>query len=646
MSKISIKLPDNSIREYESGITLKDIASSISEGLARAVVGAVFNENILGLNENITEDGSLKFVKFDDKEGKEVFWHTSSHVMALAIKRLFPEVKFAIGPAIENGFYYDIDLDYKLTPEDLPKIEVEMEKIIKEGADLKKSVVSREEALKFFENNKEPYKVELINSIEENKEISFYSLGEFTDLCRGPHLINTSKIKAIKLLSIAGAYWRGDENNKMLQRIYGISFEKKKDLDEYLNMLEEAKKRDHRKLGKELEIFMVNKDIGAGFPFWLPKGATIRRIIERYIVDKELKYDYNHVYTPIMANVNLYKTSGHWQHYKDSMFPPMDLGDGEMLVLRPMNCPHHMEIYKNSVHSYKEFPIRIAELGMMHRYEKSGTLSGLQRVREMTLNDAHIFVRPDQIKDEFKKVLNLMLEVYKDFNITDYKFRLSYRDPENKKKYYDDDDMWEKAQNMLKNAMDEMQLEYFEATGEAAFYGPKLDVQVKTAMGLEETLSTIQLDFLLPERFNLTYVGEDGQNIHRPVVIHRGIISTMERFTSYLIEEYKGVFPIWLSPEQVSILPISEKFNEYAYKIKDELSNNGIRVFVDDRAEKIGLKIREAQLKKIPYSIIIGQKEAETGTVSVRKRYEGDKGTVSIDDFKAKIIDEINNKIS
>ena len=646
MSKISIKLPDNSIREYESGITLKDIASSISEGLARAVVGAVFNENILGLNENITEDGSLKFVKFDDKEGKEVFWHTSSHVMALAIKRLFPEVKFAIGPAIENGFYYDIDLDYKLTPEDLPKIEVEMEKIIKEGADLKKSVVSREEALKFFENNKEPYKVELINSIEENKEISFYSLGEFTDLCRGPHLINTSKIKAIKLLSIAGAYWRGDENNKMLQRIYGISFEKKKDLDEYLNMLEEAKERDHRKLGKELEIFMVNKDIGAGFPFWLPKGATIRRIIERYIVDKELKYDYNHVYTPIMANVNLYKTSGHWQHYKDSMFPPMDLGDGEMLVLRPMNCPHHMEIYKNSVHSYKEFPIRIAELGMMHRYEKSGTLSGLQRVREMTLNDAHIFVRPDQIKDEFKKVLNLMLEVYKDFNITDYKFRLSYRDPENKKKYYDDDDMWEKAQNMLKNAMDEMQLEYFEATGEAAFYGPKLDVQVKTAMGLEETLSTIQLDFLLPERFNLTYVGEDGQNIHRPVVIHRGIISTMERFTSYLIEEYKGVFPIWLSPEQVSILPISEKFNEYAYKIKDELSNNGIRVFVDNRAEKIGLKIREAQLKKIPYSIIIGQKEAETGTVSVRKRYEGDKGTLSIDDFKAKIIDEINNKIS
>lgn len=646
MSKISIKLPDNSIREYESGITLKDIASSISEGLARAVVGAVFNENILGLNEKITENGSLKFVKFDDKEGKEVFWHTSSHVMALAIKRLFPEVKFAIGPAIENGFYYDIDLDYKLTPEDLPKIEVEMEKIIKEGADLKKSVVSREEALKFFENNKEPYKVELINSIEEEKEISFYSLGEFTDLCRGPHLLNTSKIKAIKLLSIAGAYWRGDENNKMLQRIYGISFEKKKDLDEYLNMLEEAKERDHRKLGKELEIFMVNKDIGAGFPFWLPKGATIRRIIERYIVDKELKYDYNHVYTPIMANVNLYKTSGHWQHYKDSMFPPMDLGDGEMLVLRPMNCPHHMEIYKNSVHSYKEFPIRIAELGMMHRYEKSGTLSGLQRVREMTLNDAHIFVRPDQIKDEFKKVLNLMLEVYKDFNITDYKFRLSYRDPENKKKYYDDDDMWEKAQSMLKNAMDEMQLEYFEATGEAAFYGPKLDVQVKTAMGLEETLSTIQLDFLLPERFNLTYVGEDGQNIHRPVVIHRGIISTMERFTSYLIEEYKGVFPIWLSPEQVSILPISEKFNEYAYKIKDELSNNGIRVFVDDRAEKIGLKIREAQLKKIPYSIIIGQKEAETGTVSVRKRYEGDKGTVSIDDFKAKIIDEINNKIS
>jgi len=416
-------------------------------------------------------------------------------------------------------------------------------------------------------------------------------------------------------------------------------------LDEYLEFLEDAKQRDHRKIGKELGIFMISQNVGAGLPFWLPKGSTIRRVIERYIVDKEIECGYEHVYTPILANVDLYKTSGHWDHYQDSMFPPMDLGNGELLVLRPMNCPHHMEIYNNDVHSYKEFPIRIAELGMMHRYEMSGTLSGLQRVREMTLNDAHIFVRPDQIKDEFTRVVNLMKSVYEDFDIKNFRFRLSYRDPENKEKYFDDDEMWNNAEAMLKSAMDDLGYEYFEAKGEAAFYGPKLDVQVKTAIGLEETLSTIQLDFLLPQRFDLTYVGEDGKNTHRPVVIHRGIVSTMERFVAYLIEEYKGAFPTWLAPEQVKILPISDKFNDYAYELQKEFAKKDIRVAVDDRAEKIGLKIREAQLAKIPYSLIVGENEVNERTVSVRKRGEGDKGSMKADAFLEMILEEVNSKV-
>ena len=416
-------------------------------------------------------------------------------------------------------------------------------------------------------------------------------------------------------------------------------------MDEYLEFLEDAKQRDHRKIGKELGIFMISQNVGAGLPFWLPKGATIRRVVERYIVDKEIECGYEHVYTPILANVDLYKTSGHWDHYQDSMFPPMDLGNGELLVLRPMNCPHHMEIYNNDVHSYKEFPIRIAELGMMHRYEMSGTLSGLQRVREMTLNDAHIFVRPDQIKEEFTRVVNLMKSVYEDFDIKNFRFRLSYRDPENKEKYFDDDEMWNNAEAMLKSAMDDLGYEYFEAKGEAAFYGPKLDVQVKTAIGLEETLSTIQLDFLLPERFDLTYVGEDGKNTHRPVVIHRGIVSTMERFVAYLIEEYKGAFPTWLAPEQVKILPISDKFNDYANELQKEFAKKDIRAVVDDRAEKIGLKIREAQLAKIPYSLIVGENEVNERTVSVRKRGEGDKGSMKFEAFLDKILEEVNSKV-
>lgn len=645
MDKIKISFPDQSIHEFEKNVTLFDVASSISQGFARNVLGAVIDEeHTHGLSYVLTKDCKVRFVKFEDKEGKKLFWHTSSHIMALAIQRLFPKAKFAIGPAIENGFYYDIDLDHKFTMEDLEKIEKEMEKIVKEGFSVKRKEITKDEALDYFRKKGQIYKIDLIENFPEGTPLSFYDLGEFTDLCKGPHLADIKKIKAIKLLSIAGAYWRGNEKNKMLQRIYGISFEKKKDLDDYLNLLEEAKQRDHRKLGKELGIFMLSQNVGSGLPFWLPKGATIRRIIERYIVDKEIECGYSHVYTPILANVDLYKTSGHWDHYQDGMFPPMDLGDGEMLVLRPMNCPHHMEIYNNEVHSYREFPIRIAELGMMHRYEKSGTLSGLQRVREMTLNDSHIFVRPDQIQEEFTRVLNLMKSVYEDFNIKDYKFRLSYRDPQNKEKYFDDDKMWDNAEKMLKKAMDDLGYDYFEAKGEAAFYGPKLDVQVKTAIGLEETLSTIQLDFLLPERFNLTYVGEDGKNTHRPVVIHRGIVSTMERFISYLIEEYKGAFPTWLAPVQVEILPISDDFNDYAYEVKNILKRKSIRVEVDNRSEKLGYKIREAYSKKIPYSLIVGEKEVVERSVSVRGRGQQEQKFMDINEFVEIIIEEIESK--
>ena len=450
--------------------------------------------------------------------------------------------------------------------------------------------------------------------------ITAYQQGEFIDLCRGPHVPSTGRIQVFKLLSVAGAYWRGNSNNQMMQRVYGTAFFDKKALKEYIRLREEAKERDHRKLGKELDLFMVSPEVGSGLPFWLPKGATIRRTIERYIVDKEVSLGYQHVYTPIMGDVELYKTSGHWDHYQEDMFPPMDMGDGEMLVLRPMNCPHHMMVYKNTIHSYRELPIRIAELGMMHRYEKSGALSGLQRVREMTLNDGHTFVRPDQIKDEFKRTLELMVAVYADFNITDYRFRLSYRDPNNTDKYFDDDAMWEKAQAMLKAAMDELELDYFEAEGEAAFYGPKLDVQVKTALGTEETLSTIQLDFLLPERFDLTYVGEDGENTHRPVVIHRGIVSTMERFVAYLTEVYKGAFPTWLAPIQATIIPVSvDAHGDYAYEIKERLQTKGLRVEVDDRNEKMGYKIRASQTQKIPYQLVVGDKELEDATVNVRR---------------------------
>ncbi|EEV48283.1 threonine--tRNA ligase [Enterococcus faecium] len=615
---IKITFPDGAVKEFESGTTTLAIAESISKSLAKKALAGKVNGKLVDLTRPIEENASIEIITPDHEDALGLVRHSAAHLMAQAMRRLYPNIHFGVGPAIDSGFYYDTDNGQnQVTAEDLPAIEAEMMKIVKENLPIERRVLSKQEALEIFASD--PYKVELISELPE-EVITAYQQGEFIDLCRGPHVPSTGRIQVFKLLSVAGAYWRGNSNNQMMQRVYGTAFFDKKALKEYIRLREEAKERDHRKLGKELDLFMVSPEVGSGLPFWLPKGATIRRTIERYIVDKEVSLGYQHVYTPIMGDVELYKTSGHWDHYQEDMFPPMDMGDGEMLVLRPMNCPHHMMVYKNTIHSYRELPIRIAELGMMHRYEKSGALSGLQRVREMTLNDGHTFVRPDQIKDEFKRTLELMVAVYADFNITDYRFRLSYRDPNNTDKYFDDDAMWEKAQAMLKAAMDELELDYFEAEGEAAFYGPKLDVQVKTALGTEETLSTIQLDFLLPERFDLTYVGEDGENTHRPVVIHRGIVSTMERFVAYLTEVYKGAFPTWLAPIQATIIPVSvDAHGDYAYEIKERLQTKGLRVEVDDRNEKMGYKIRASQTQKIPYQLVVGDKELEDATVNVRR---------------------------
>ena len=632
MEKITLTFPDGNQKEYDKGVTTEDVAKSISKSLAKASLAGKFNGELVDYHRPLEADGDIEIITDKSEEALQIMRHSTAHLMAHALTRLYPGIHFGVGPAIETGFYYDTDKESPLTEEDLPKIEKEMKRIISQNFPIERRQVSREEALELF--SQDPYKVELINDLPEDDIITVYQQEDFVDLCRGVHVPSTGKIKIFKLLSLAGAYWRGNSDNQMMQRVYGTAFFKQDDLDEFLRMRQEARERDHRKLGKELGIFMISQEAGSGLPFWLPKGATIRRTIERYIMDKEISLGYDHVYTPIMAKSDLYKTSGHWAHYKDDIFPPMDMGDGEMLVLRPMNCPHHMLIYKDDVHSYRELPIRIAELGMMHRYEKSGALSGLQRVREMTLNDAHIFVRPDQIKDEFKRVLELIADVYADFNITDYRFRLSYRDPEDKEKYFDDDAMWDRAQTMLKEAMDEMELDYFEAIGEAAFYGPKLDVQFKTAIGLEETMSTVQLDFLLPERFDLTYVGEDGQDIHRPVVIHRGVVSTMERFVAYLIEEYKGAFPTWLAPVQAVLLPVNlDAHGDKVYEIQEKLRAKGFRIEVDMRNEKLGYKIRSAQTSKIPYQLVIGDEEVENDTVNIRAYGSSKSFSLSFDEF-------------
>ena len=622
MLKVSLK--DKSSLEVEKGTTILEVAKKISEGLARNATCGEVDGEVKDLRYELQKDCNLVIHTFqeEDLEGKKAYWHTTSHIMAQAVKRLFPDVKFAIGPSIDNGFYYDFDVETPFTDEDKAKIEEEMKKIIKENIEIERFSLPKKEALELMKD--QPYKVELIEELPEGEEISFYKQGDFTDLCAGPHLLSTGKVKAVKILSSSGAYWRGSEKNKMLQRIYAISFPKASQLQEYLDFLEEAKQRDHRKIGKDLDIFMTHKLVGSGLPMYLPNGATIRRILERYIQDKEIALGYAHVYTPSLANVELYKTSGHWDHYKEDMFPVMKM-DNEEMVLRPMNCPHHMLIYKHQMHSYRDLPIRIGELAHDFRYESSGSVCGLERVRQMCQNDAHLFVRPDQIKEEVGRVLNLIKEVYqKDFGFpaSSFKYRLSLRDKANKEKYIDNDEMWETAESQLREILKELNIDFYEAEGEAAFYGPKIDIQIRTALNHDVTIPTCQLDFALPERFELEYIGEDGK-AHRPVVIHRAILGSSDRFISFLLEETKGNLPVWVA---------------------EELQAKGIRVEVDDRNEKTGYKIREAQLQKIPYMLIVGEKEVEGNTVSIRSREEGDIGAKSIKDFTTEILEKIEEK--
>ncbi|MEX2415727.1 MAG: threonine--tRNA ligase [Paenibacillaceae bacterium] len=641
---IQIKLPDGAVREYASGTTIEGVAESISPGLRKNAIAGKLDGKVVDVYQTIEADASVEIVTLDSQDGLEVYRHSTAHLLAQALKRIYGQdrVKLGIGPVIEDGFYYDIDLDVSITPEDLVAIEKVMMKITQENLPIQRKEVSREQSISLFTELNDPLKLELIRDLPGDSVITIYEQGEFFDLCRGPHLPSTGRIKAFKLLSVAGAYWRGDSKNQMLQRIYGTAFPKKADLDEHLHFLEEAKKRDHRKLGRDLKIFSFSREVGQGLPLWLPNGAKLRRTMERYIVDLEEKLGYDHVYTPVLANVELYKTSGHWEHYSEDMFPKMIM-DNEELVLRPMNCPHHMMVYKSDMRSYRDLPLRIAELGTMHRYEMSGALTGLHRVRAMTLNDAHIFCRPDQIKEEFARVVNLIRQVYDDFGIKEYRFRLSYRDPQDTEKYFQNDAMWDMSQRMLREVVEEMGLPFFEAEGEAAFYGPKLDVQIKTALGKEETLSTAQLDFLLPERFELEYVGDDGRK-HRPVVIHRGIISTMERMTAYLLENFIGALPTWLSPVQARLIPVTTNFNEFGLEVVDRMREAGIRVDIDQRNEKLGYKIREAQLEKTPFMLVIGENERSSGTLSVRKRGEGDLGAHDIEATIQMILEEINSK--
>ena len=581
---------------------------------------------------------------FENPEYRKTYWHTCSHVLAQAVKRLWPEVKLAIGPSIETGFYYDLLAPFAFTPEHLEQIEAEMRKICKEKLKLERFELPREEAIKFMEEKAEPFKVELINDLPADAHISFYKQGEFTDLCAGPHLDSTGRIKgnAIKLTACNAAYWRGDSKRETLQRIYGVAFPKKDELDEYLAKLEEAKLRDHRKLGRELGLFMTDELVGRGLPMFLPKGYTVWRILENYIRDKELKLGYQHVLTPCVGTVELYKTSGHWDHYKQNMFPAMEVDD-EVYVLRPMNCPHHMRIYANQPHSYRNLPVRIGEIAHDFRYEASGTLKGIERGRHFCQNDAHLFVTPEQIKDEFSKVCDLIFETYKDFGITDYRCVLSLRDPADKEKYHDDDEMWNTAENALREVLNELGIHYTEEIGEAAFYGPKLDVNVRPAVGAEYTLSTCQLDFCLPAKFHLTYIDSNGEE-KTPVVLHRAILGSLDRFMAYLIEETMGAFPTWLAPVQAKFLPVTDRANEYCEKVAAQLEEQGFRTEVDYRNEKIGRKIRDAQTEKVPYMVIVGDRDMENGTVSPRHRADGDLGAMSVDEFSALLKRVVDNK--
>ena len=632
---IKVTLKDGSVKEYAKGTTVMDIAKSISEGLARSIVAASVNGEVVGLNYEVNEDCELSLFKFEDEEGKDVFRHTSAHMLAQAIKRLYPDAKFAIGPSIDNGFYYDIDLEHRLTAEDLVKLEAEMKKIAKEDATIERFELSKEDALAWAKENGEIYKTELIEELPEGEVISFYKQGEFTDLCRGPHLPSTKKVKAVKLLSVAGAYWRGDEKNKMLQRIYGVSFEKNKDLEAHLHMLEEAKKRDHRKLGRELELFFIPEE-GPGFPLFLPRGMELKNELLKFWRELHREDGYVEIETPIILNQKLWETSGHWYHYKENMYT-VDI-DEQQFAIKPMNCPGGMLFYNSKQHSYKELPIRAAELGRVHRHELSGALHGLMRVRAFTQDDAHIFMLHSQIKDEIKGVISLIDKVYSTFGF-EYHLELSTR-PESS---IGTDEEWEVAENGLREALEELNLPYKLNEGDGAFYGPKIDFHLRDCIGRTWQCGTIQLDMQLPQRFDVSYIGEDGEK-HRPVMIHRVAFGSIERFIGILIEHYAGKFPTWIAPVQAKILLVSDRFKEYAEEVKKALFDKGIRVELDDRAEKIGYKIREAQLQKVPYMLIVGEKEVNEKKVSVRSRDNGEMGAIEVEEFIANVLKEVEER--
>ncbi|MCI9606829.1 MAG: threonine--tRNA ligase [Muribaculaceae bacterium] len=643
---INITFPDNSTRQYEAGVTPLQIAESISPRLAQDILAASVNGKDWDISRPIDEDASVKFFKWEDAEGKHAFWHSSAHLLAEALQELYPGVKFGIGPAVENGFYYDIDPgEHTITAADFPKIEKKMLELARAKNPIVRKDISKKDALELFGGRGEEYKCELIEELADGT-ISTYTQGSFTDLCRGPHIANTAPIKAVKITSLAGAYWRGDENRHQLVRVYGITFPKQKMLDEYLQMLEEAKKRDHRKLGKEMELFAFSQNVGAGLPLWLPKGAALRDRLEQFLRKIQKQYGYQQVITPHIGNKMLYVTSGHYAKYgKDSFQPIHTPEEGEEYLLKPMNCPHHCEIFKAFPRSYRELPLRLAEFGTVYRYEQSGELHGLTRVRGFTQDDAHIFCAPDQIKDEFLKVMDIIFYIFKALNFENFEAQISLRDPKNKEKYIGSDENWHLAETAIIEACAEKGLNARTELGEAAFYGPKLDFMVKDALGRRWQLGTIQVDYNLPERFQLEYTGADNAK-HRPVMIHRAPFGSMERFVAVLLEHTAGKFPLWLAPEQAVILPISEKFNDYAYKVAKELAASDIRATVDDRNEKIGKKIRDNELKRIPYMLIVGEKEAENDEVSVRKQGEGDKGTMKITTFAQNLAKEVEDMIN
>ena len=644
---VKIKFPDGNVKEFESGVTGMDIAKSISHKLAKEVLSISVNGVTWDLTRGITTDSEIKLYTWDDEEGRHAFWHSSAHLMAEALQAIYPNIKFGIGPAIENGFYYDVDPGegVAIQEKDLVEIEKKMLELARRNEEYCRIDVSKQEALNHFSSLNETYKVELINDLEDGT-ITYYRQGDFTDLCRGPHLPNTSYIKAIKLTSVAGAYWRGNEHNKMLTRIYGITFPKQKMLDEWLVLMEEAKQRDHRKIGKEMELFMFSQAVGSGLPMWLPKGAMLRDRLEAFLRKVQKKYGYQQVITPHIGNVNLYKTSGHFQKYgKDSFQVITTPQEGEEFMLKPMNCPHHCEMYKFKPRSYKDLPVRFAEFGTVYRYEQSGELHGLTRVRGFTQDDAHLFCTPDQLKDEFKKVIDIIFTIFKALSFENFTAQVSLRDPNNKEKYIGTDENWEKAESAIIEAAAEKGLKTTVELGEAAFYGPKLDFMVKDAIGRKWQLGTIQVDYNLPERFELEYTGADNQK-HRPVMIHRAPFGSMERFVAVLIEHTGGKFPLWLTPDQVVVLPISEKYNDYAQKVVNLLNNSDIRTVLDDRNEKIGRKIRDNELKKIPYMLIVGEQEMNENKVSVRRQGEGDKGSMTTEEFSEMINKEVESQLN